>query len=45
MRDTYAILALRRKRAYLSGEIAQAERQLADKYKALTHLIHRTSRS
>jgi hypothetical protein len=33
MRDTYAILALRRKRAYLAGEIAQAERQLADKYK------------
>jgi hypothetical protein len=26
MRDTYAILALRRKRAYLAGEIVQAER-------------------
>jgi hypothetical protein len=32
MCDTYAILALRRKRAYLAGEIAQAERQLADKH-------------
>jgi hypothetical protein len=38
MRDTYAILALRRKRAYLAGEIAQAERQLADKYRALKTL-------
>lgn len=38
MRDTYAILALRRKRAYLAGEIAQAERQLADKYRALKNL-------
>jgi hypothetical protein len=38
MRDTYAILALRRKRAYLAGDIAQAERQLADKYKALKNL-------
>jgi hypothetical protein len=38
MRDTYAILALRRKRAYLAGEIAQAERQLADKYSALKNL-------
>ena len=38
MRDTYAILALRRKRAYLAGEIAQAERRLADKYRALKTL-------
>jgi len=38
MRDTYAIMALRRKRAYLAGEIAQAERQLADKRKALATL-------
>jgi len=38
MRDTYAILALRRKRAYLAGEIAQAERQLADKYRTLKTL-------
>ena len=38
MRDTYAILALRRKRAYLAGEIAQAERQLADKYRTLRTL-------
>src|SRR5580692_12811864 len=34
MGDTYAILGLRRKRAYLAGEIAQAERQLAEKYAA-----------
>jgi hypothetical protein len=38
MRDTYAILPPRRKRAYLAGEIAQAERQLADKYKGLANL-------
>jgi hypothetical protein len=38
MRETYAILALRRKRAYLAGEVAQAERQLADKYRALATL-------
>ena len=38
MRDTYAILALRRKRAYLAGEIAQAERHLATKYTALKNL-------
>jgi hypothetical protein len=38
MRDTYAILALRRRRAYLVGEIAQAERQLADKHRALKNL-------
>src|SRR5271168_4273081 len=38
MRDTYAIFALRRKRAYLAAEIAQAERQLADKYRALKNL-------
>jgi hypothetical protein len=38
MRDTYAILALPRKRAYLAGEIAQAERQLADKYRVLKNL-------
>lgn len=37
-RDTYAIMALRRKRAYLAGEIAQAERHLADKYPALKTL-------
>ncbi len=35
MGDAYAILALRRKRAYLAGEIAQAELQLADKRKIL----------
>ena len=29
MGDTFAILALRRKRAHLAGEIAQAERALA----------------
>jgi hypothetical protein len=38
MRDTYAILALRRKRAYLAGEIGQAERQLAEKYTAPKNL-------
>jgi hypothetical protein len=38
MRDTYAILALRRKRAYLAGEIAQAERPLADKRKVMATL-------
>jgi hypothetical protein len=38
MRDTYATLALRRKRAYLAGEIVQAERQLADKYRTLKTL-------
>jgi hypothetical protein len=38
MRDAYAILALRRKRAYLPGEIAQAERHLAGKYTALKNL-------
>jgi hypothetical protein len=38
MRDTYAILALRRKRAYLAGEMAQAERRLADKRKVLATL-------
>jgi hypothetical protein len=38
MGDTYAFRALRCKRAYLAGEIAQAERQLADKYKALKTL-------
>jgi hypothetical protein len=38
MRDTYAIIALRRERADLAGEIAQAERQLADKYKTLATL-------
>ena len=31
-------MALRRKRAYLAGEIAQAERQLADKYRTLKTL-------
>jgi len=38
MRDTYAILALRRKRAYLAGEIAQAEHRLANKRKVLATL-------
>ena len=38
MHDTYAISGLRRKRARLAGEIAQAERQLADKYIALGNL-------
>lgn len=38
MRDTYAALALRRKRAYLAGEIAQAERQLAERRKVLATL-------
>jgi len=38
MRDIYASLARRRKRAYLAGEIAQSERPLADKYRALKTL-------
>jgi len=38
MRDTYAILALRRKRAYLAGEIAKTERLLADQRKVLATL-------
>ena len=35
MRDTYAILALRGKRAYLAGEIAKAEQVLAVQRKVL----------
>jgi hypothetical protein len=38
MRDVYAILALRRKRADLAGEIAQAERLLADQRNVLATL-------
>jgi len=38
MRDACAILALRRKRACLAGEIAQAERQPADKCEVLATL-------
>ncbi len=38
MCDTQAILTLRRKRAYLAGEIAQAERQLAEQRKMLATL-------
>jgi hypothetical protein len=38
MRDTYAILALRHKRAYLVGEVAAAERQVAAKRKTLAAL-------
>jgi hypothetical protein len=38
MRDTYAILALRRKRAYLAGEIAKAERLIAKQRDTLAAL-------
>ncbi len=38
MRDTYAILALRRKRAYLAGEIAKAERLIAQQRDTLAAL-------
>ena len=38
MRDTYAILALRRKRAYLAGEIAKAERVIAKQRETLASL-------
>jgi hypothetical protein len=38
MRDTYAILALRHKRAYLAGEIARAERVLAKQRETLAVL-------
>jgi hypothetical protein len=38
MRDTYAILALRRKRAYVAGEIAQAERAVARQRETLAIL-------
>jgi hypothetical protein len=38
MRDTFAIMALRRKRAYLAGEIARAEQVLAKQREALAAL-------
>ena len=38
MRDTYAIMALRRKRAYLAGEIARAERTIAKQRETLAAL-------
>jgi hypothetical protein len=38
MGDTYAILALRRKRAYLAGEIAATERAVASKRETLAML-------